>query len=234
MKIEIKCQIVTGQYQSADSNAQLMIRNLFGRNAEYRYEIYFHWYNLIHELGHAIMMFNNPARPHPAEEEQLVNDFAVAYWRHYGETDKLRDLEDAVTDTLSKFPALTDGDYLEYTKNHWGEDILRTFEGYGWFQFSSVQKALRRDLKLDQALCMLSPFPLIPQEKRILRYAVDGSMAQNVVAEAIHILRSWGISLPQQIPVSLCGDVNCHMFCCEDYDLIRNQVMQSKGETNDK
>lgn len=54
-------------------------------NAEYNYELYFHWYNLIHELGHIIIMFNSVSHPHPAAEEQLVNNFAVACWQHYGE-----------------------------------------------------------------------------------------------------------------------------------------------------
>lgn len=121
MNQSCNCKIITGQYSTAGDIGQQMIQALFGKDAQYRYELYFHWYNLIHELGHAIMMFNNPARPHPAEEEQLVNDFAVAYWRQYGETAKLRQLEELVTQTLTKFPALTDGDYLEFTKAHWGE-----------------------------------------------------------------------------------------------------------------
>ena len=64
-------KIVTGQYQKAPLEQKKVIQELFGENAEYDYEIYFHWYNVIHELGHAIMMFNSSSRPHPAEEEQL-------------------------------------------------------------------------------------------------------------------------------------------------------------------
>lgn len=67
MNQSCNCKIITGQYSTAGDIGQQMIQALFGKDAQYRYELYFHWYNLIHELGHAIMMFNNPARPHPAE-----------------------------------------------------------------------------------------------------------------------------------------------------------------------
>lgn len=231
---DVSCKIITGQYPKSDEQSQKFLEYLFGPKAEYRYELYFHWYNLIHELGHGIMMFNNPASPHPAVEEQMVNDFAVAYWRQYGEAEKLWELEELVTQTLAKFPALTDGDYLEYTKAHWGEKIFQTFEGYGWFQFSSVQRALSRNMSLEQALRNLCPFSSIPQEKRILQFDVNESMAQTVVADVIGILRQWGVKLPEEIPVEFCGDVNCHMFYCEDYDRVRKEVMESNGETNDE
>lgn len=47
---KIQFEIVSGQYQTADLEEKQMIRELMGDNAEYDYEIYFHWYNIIHEL----------------------------------------------------------------------------------------------------------------------------------------------------------------------------------------
>ena len=55
---DYRIKIVTGQYQKAPAEQKQMIQELFGEEAEYKYEIYFHWYNVLHELGHAIMMFN--------------------------------------------------------------------------------------------------------------------------------------------------------------------------------
>lgn len=216
--------IITGQYRAADAVQQAMIQSLFGENAEYRYEVYFHWYNVIHELGHAIMMFNQPERPHPAQEEQLVNDFAVAYWRHYGEEDKLRELSGIVEDALSRLAAPSQDGHLEYAEKNWGTDAFITFESYGWFQFSCVQSALSGHMSLEQALARMSPFPVIHQESMTLPYAVNEGIAQSVVTEAIRILTSWGITLPQQIPVSFCDDVNCHMLAADHYDQIRRQL----------
>ena len=218
MVTDIRCKIITGRYPKMDEESQEFLEYLFGANAEYRYELYFHWYNLIHELGHAIMACNNPERPHPAEEEQLVNDFAVAYWRQYGESAKLRQLEELVTQTLTKVPALTDGEYLEFTKVHWGEDVFKTFEGYGWFQFSSVQKSLSRKRTLEEALGRLCPGMLVHQDKRILSYEICEELAESVVSDAIGILRKWGVHLPERIPVVLTDDVNCHMFYWLDAD----------------
>ena len=89
---EYQMTVLTGNYQDASIEQKQMLQELFGENAEYCYELYFHWYNMIHELGHAIMMFYSPARPHAAEEEQLVNNFAYAYWKQHGEQDKLKEL----------------------------------------------------------------------------------------------------------------------------------------------
>lgn len=83
---DYRVSILTGDYEQAPQEQKKMIQELFGENAEYNYELYFHWYNVIHELGHFIMMYNSPSRPHHAEEEQLVNNFAYAYWKHYGDT----------------------------------------------------------------------------------------------------------------------------------------------------
>lgn len=97
---DYKVKIVTGDYHLASKEQHEMLENLLGAEAEYKYEIYFHWYNVIHELGHAIMMFNCAERPHPAEEEQMVNNFAYAYWSHYGEPKKIEKLREIVNNTL--------------------------------------------------------------------------------------------------------------------------------------
>lgn len=51
---EYKVEITTGQYVTAPLEQQLMIRHLLGEDVENHFDIYFHWYNMIHELGHAI------------------------------------------------------------------------------------------------------------------------------------------------------------------------------------
>ena len=137
---DYRIRIVTGQYQKAPLEQKKMIQELFGEEAEYHYEIYFHWYNVLHELGHAIMMFNASSRPHPAEEEQLVNNFAYAYWKHYGEQKKLKTLSFIVDETICKFTIPTNGneDYMAYAKRVWGTEELYSFNNYGWFQYAEA------------------------------------------------------------------------------------------------
>jgi len=217
---DYRIKIITGQFSQAPEDQQQMIRELLGDDAEYRYELYFHWYNVIHELGHAVMMFNSPSRPHPAEEEQLVNNFAVAYWRHYGEAEKLAELSRLVDETLGKLivPARDGEDHLAYAKRVWESDEFFSFNNYGWFQFSGVKVAIAREESLAQALAAMGVGEIVPQDAQTLCYAVCEQMPGQVVADAVQRIKSWGAALPEDIAVVFCDDVNRHMCQAENIE----------------
>ena len=218
---DYRVKLVTGQYQKAPAEQKMMIRELFGEDAESSYEIYFHWYNVLHELGHAIMMFNASSRPHPAEEEQLVNNFAYAYWKHYGEQEKLKDLCTLVEDTLRKFSVPTAGNesYMDYAKNMWGTEAFSSFNNYGWFQFSSVQAAITGGHNLEQALERMCSAKVSPKKADILEYEICDQMAAQVLADAVRLMKAWGVLLPEAHEIVFCDDVNCHMCVVENrYD----------------
>ena len=77
--------VVTARYNSGtdEQNAEVVLA-LGDENTEEDFEIYFQWYNVIHEMGHGLIRYNSDKKFGNAEEEQLVNDFAVAYWMMYG------------------------------------------------------------------------------------------------------------------------------------------------------
>lgn len=210
---EYKVEITTGQYVTAPLEQQLMIRHLLGENVEYHFEIYFHWYNMIHELGHAIFEYNCPNRLHPADEEQLVNQFAIAYWRHYGEIEKLESLCSIVHDSLRKFVVPTDNakDHLSYAKEHWGTEELYDFNNYGWFQFSCVEYSISQHLSLEQALSDMGLTQVQRQQRVLFQYNVDEMMPYKVIEDAKKALCCWGIKLPTEIDVVLSDDPNRHM-----------------------
>lgn len=147
---EYKVEITTGQYITAPLEHKLMIQNLLGKNVEYNFEIYFHWYNIIHELDHAVFEYNCSNRPHPIDEEQFVNNFAIAYWRHYGEIEKLETVCSIVHESLSRFvvPAQNNINHLVYGKEQWGKEEFYNFNNYGWFQFSCVQNSISQQISL--------------------------------------------------------------------------------------
>ena len=207
-------EIQTGSYQAAPLKQREMLSQLFGENAESKYELYFHWYNLIHELGHCVMMFNSGARPHPAEEEQLVNNFAVAYWRHYGEPGKLDALSALVPSVLSRLvsPVRDGSGYMDYAKDKWGQGEFFTFNNYGWFQFSSVQAAISHPQSLEQALSRMFPFQGHPFRKETLSYPLQEGSASEIIESAVSRLAGNSVILPQKVPVILTEDVNCHKF----------------------
>ena len=215
---DYRIQIVTGHYQKAPPEQKQMIRELFGENAEYNYELYFHWYNVLHELGHAIMMFNASSRPHPAEEEQLVNNFAYAYWRYYGEQKKLNELCSIVDETILKFTAPTHNNesYMDYAKNMWGTEELSTFNNYGWFQFSSVQAAITEAPNLEQALNRMCSAKVSPKKAETMKYEICDQMAANVLTDAVRLMKDWGVLLPEDSKIVLSDDINCHMCQVEN------------------
>lgn len=219
-----RIKILTGQYQKAPSEQRKMIQKLFGEQAEYHYEIYFHWYNVLHELGHAIMMFHASSRPHPAEEEQLVNHFAYAYWKHYGEQTKLEELRALVDKTVHKFtnPTHNNECYMDYAKRVWGTEELSSFNNYGWFQFSSVQAAISGAPSLEQVLNTMCSATILPQKAETLKYEICDHTAAQVLADAVRLMEDWGIRLPEHNEVVFCDDINCQM--CRAENLLDGRV----------
>ena len=215
---DYRIRIITGHYQKSSLEQKQMLQKLFGELAEYNYEIYFHWYNVIHELGHAIMMFNSPSRPHPVDEEQMVNNFAYAYWQHYGEPKKLKELCSIVDETIQKFsiPAQNNESYIEYAKDKWGKEELFTFNNYGWFQFSSVRAAIAKASTLEQALSQMCSVKVVPVKTETMNYEICDQMAAQIIADAVRNLKDWGVLLPEDIKIVFCDDVNCHM-CQAEY-----------------
>lgn len=210
---EYRMEIVSGQYAEASAQQQDMIGRLFGKNAEYKYEIYFHWYNLMQELGHAVMMFHALSRPHPAEEEQLVNHFAVSYWRQYGEPEKMKTLRALVEETLPKFrdPTQNTASYMEYAKRVWGQEEFYNFNNYGWFQFQCVKNAILQNEDLGKVLYRMTSLGLQLPERKVFSYDVDATMAFRVVEDAAAMLNCCGITLPRQIQVMPSNDLNVQM-----------------------
>ncbi len=215
---DYRVKIVTGKYQKAPLEQQKMIQELLGEEAEYNYEIYFHWYNVLHELGHAIMVFNASSIPHPAEEEQLVNNFAYAYWKHYGEQKKLKALCAIVDETIRKFtiPTYNNECYMDYAKRMWETDELFSFNNYGWFQFSSVQAAIMEASNLEQVLNVMCSAKVSPQKVEILQYEIGDQTSLQVLADAVRLMKDWGVLLPESNEIVFCDDVNCHMCQVEN------------------
>lgn len=178
----------------------------------WKYKICFHWHNVIHELGHAIFHFN----PHEAladvEEEPLVNDFAVAYWTHYGEEAKLNALRGIVQAGLARFePSAPAGvHYMTYARENWGKPGFFSFNNYGWFQFNCVLHSLQNPKPLEAALSKMTDNPITPQPRECLCYDIDvEDVALQIVRDATQVVRRWGVTLPA-LPHLLVNDPYRH------------------------
>lgn len=197
--------IVTARYAGTEEYKQF-IDKTFGTNAEERYRNYFQWYNVVHELTHGLISYNsnmsisdrmmkNSQAPHL--EEIVVNDFAVAYWKKYGEPERIQMLKETVDYILSNLPDPTEGKmtYEEYGKKIMTGDSEPIFEEYGWFQFTCVKHALESDLTLEEAYKKLGLAKEVIFDDEKLSYAsIDEEVSDKVINDTVSKFKKWGLN----------------------------------------
>jgi hypothetical protein len=207
-------EIITGRYGMGTSEQNEVVDTILGEKyAKERFEIYFHWYNILHELGHSIMFFNTDVRPHMVNEEQIVNDFAVAYWLYYGEDEKINSLNEIISYALAhlKCPAPTGVTHIEYAHEKWGTQDFNTFNDYGWFQFNCVKDSLRERKNLASVLTQMGIKNIQVQPQKTIIYSViNEDTAIKVIEDAVPTMLKWGVILPEAY-VIFDNDPNRHM-----------------------
>lgn len=213
-------EIITGRYGVGTPEQNQVVDSILGGiYARERFEIYFHWYNILHELGHSIIYFYTDERPHPVNEEQLVNDFAVAYWLTYGENEKLKFLDEIITYALAhlKCPAPSGVTHITYAYEKWGTDELFNFNNYGWFQFNCVKESLLKRRDLPTVLIQMGLKNIQIQPRETYTYPlINENMARQVIKDAVSTMQKWGVELPEAY-ITFDNDPNRHM--CNIIDL---------------
>ena len=206
-------EIIAGLYGKGMPEQNELVDRILGKgNAAERFALYFHWYNLIHELGHGVMWFYSEPRPHPVDEEVLLNQFAVAYWKQYGEAAKLKALEETLAYALRQYdrPACENVSAEDYAKENWGKETLYNFNNYGWFQMSCVADTIRNPVCLRDVLVKMGVNGVAKQPEKLLCYELGTDTSAGIVQDAGTILREWGIALPD-VRVTFDDDPNRHM-----------------------
>ena len=193
--------ICTGRYNSSSGKDNNIVEEIFGReDAKERYELYFQWFNVIHELGHGIIRATDMKNMKGAEEEQLVNDFAVAYWRYYGEKEKFEEFESIVNYACNylKNPTNEELTYMEYGKKYWGKSDFYNFKNYGYFQFNSNKSSLQNNKTLEQVLKEMGVEEFEITEQVTLEYPeITEEVSRKIVQDAVLKFREWGINYPE-------------------------------------
>lgn len=187
-----------GKWSETDNNN---VETALGReNTEGRFLTYFQWYNVVHELGHGILRYNSNIKLSGAEEEQLVNDFAVAYWLYYGEESKINELKDIVEYASNNIKSSAEEGitYMEFAEKNWNKLSFNTFNNYGWFQFSSVKESLKNGKELKDVLkdMGIENYNLIDSKK--LEYPIiDEEVSTQIINDAINNFHEWGLKFPK-------------------------------------
>lgn len=173
------------------------------------YRLYFYWFNVAHEMAHVLIAKYGAETLSPGsawQEEQAVNDFAAAYWRHRGQGDRLRRLGKLVEGALSRMvdpvppgqsaEAFFDQNYLQLAQNP---------QHYGFFQFSFVQAALGKQMDLYTALhTLICPDAVLATPQQRLQYfEIDDQLPAAIIQDLRDCLKPFGVLLP---PVAVRAD----------------------------
>ena len=196
--------VTTARWTTWDEeNTNNVVTAMGEENTEERFRLYFQYYNVIHELGHGIMRYNSKLDIDIADEEQLVNDFAVAYWNYYGEPEKMEELYDIVTYAVDHVGDNTANgvDYMELAREnstHSGfNNSFFNFNDYGWFQFSSVKHSIEQNKSLDEVLREMGIENFELTEQRLLIHTMtDESESTAIIDEAVQNFNEWGLKFP--------------------------------------
>ena len=220
--------IVNGLYGQGTQVQNAMVHALLGGElARDRFELYFQWYNTIHELGHLITIHhgtydrnNMEATRHFVDEEILANSFAVAFWMNFGELEKIYILEEKVDYVLGKLPSPVENmphlDFMRGAVDAGRFEEVFTFEIYGWFQLNVVRDILLERDSLDLALILaemtgmnnIQVQPPSPNQ-RLVYPTLGVDVVPQIVADAIYTLRNLGVSVPDAY-ISFSTDPNEH------------------------
>ncbi len=187
-----------------EENTKNVVTAMGEENTEERFRLYFQYYNVVHEMGHGLLRYNDGVKLSIADEEQLVNDFAVAYWNYYGEPEKLDELYDIVTYAVENVGDNYENgvDYLEHGREHsngkkFDRDFFN-FNDYGWFQFSSVKHSIEQNKPLEDVLKEMGFTNFTLTEKVVLKHQMnDEKDSTAVINEAVENFNEWGLYFPE-------------------------------------
>lgn len=218
--------ITTARYGAGtEIDNQNVITALGTENTEENFNLYFQWYNVVHELGHGMITFNGERNLTTIEdninnefdivkfldehgenttwnvyEEQLVNDFALAYWMYMGEDEKIQQLETLVNHAVEHIQSdVKDGqNYIDFAMENWNKSSFDTFNNYGWFQYSCVQNSLKNRKTLDVVLKEMgaTDFDLSKFDKK--QYGeINEETSKQIVQDAVENFRQAGLKFPK-------------------------------------
>ena len=149
--------IMSGKFETGSEEQKMGYAMLFGQeNIQYKFDLYFHWYNLVHEVGHCVVEACGKQMS-PLMEEMFVNEFAVGYYRFVGDDERLSDLQAMLQASVDNMPSpVPEGEsFEEYYSRIWGTDELMSVMVYGYLQLNSVLMALKKDKPFGEILAEL-------------------------------------------------------------------------------
>ncbi|MBD5522852.1 MAG: hypothetical protein HDR04_00235 [Lachnospiraceae bacterium] len=210
--------IYSGQFEKGTQEQQAVFSQLLGsQNVQYKFDLYFHWYNIIHEYGHCLCEHYN-SNIIGLKQEFLVNRFAVSIWQYAGYEQELNDLKKMINETLQRMkdPVPDHMSFTEYYEQIWGTEELMQVPIYGYFQFKSVQMALENKEDLETVLTEMGIRKGIGNPSRTnKKYQITADTAKEVLHDIRYLLDGLGIEQPP-VDVELVDDPSIQCANCID------------------
>lgn len=210
--------IYTGQFEKGTQEQQEVFIRLFGtENVRYKFDFYFHWYNIVHEYGHCLCNYYESDIV-GLKQELLVNRFAVSFWRYAGYEKELKSLKKMLNEILQKMknPVPDHMSFIEYYEQIWETDRIMEVSIYGYFQFKSVQKALE---DRNELAAILREMGIHKEINKSLfshkKYSISAETAKEVLNDLQHLLDNLGIEQPI-VELELVDDPSIH--CVKYFD----------------
>ena len=208
----MRYRIKTGQFEKGTQAQQTAFVQLFGaENIQFKFDFYFHWYNIIHEYGHCLCSYYD-ASIQDLKQEFLVNRFAVSIWRYAGYEKELESLQKMLVETVQKMknPVPEEMSFTAYYEQLWGTDAIMKVPIYGYFQFKSVLMALEDREELASVLAEMGIHKEIcdrcPLHKN---YAISAQTAKEALNDIRQLLDRLGIEQPM-VEIELVDDPSMH------------------------
>lgn len=212
----MKYKILTGKYGNGTDLQNKNYKYFLGEvNTKELFNLYFQWYNVIHKIGH-ILIEDEGLTLSPADEEQLVNDFAIAYWRAVDGQNNIGKIQSIVKDVLERVPSpIPNGEhYLEYFRENW-EKFNITIETYMFFQILCVDNALQSNKDINNVLKEMGYINLKKVNFRRRKYDMTPMVAIDVVEDCKNNIEELGIKLPE-IEVEVVNNPDIQYCKCID------------------
>jgi len=213
--------IITGRYGQGTVEENKMVSSILGGEKDQeRFNVYFNWYNTVHEVGHIVSWLigndfsSNGSNPDFLKEEQFANAFAVAFWRRYGDEETFNELRELVPFVVENFerPVAENEDVSDFFSLMEVGEIEPNFNNYGWCQFSLVDQELKKEVDFEKLLidCGLT-FTRAPSLTTLEFESISEKDISKILKAVFVVLAEWGISIPRHIYHALSNNPNHHM-----------------------
>lgn len=194
----MKYKIISGKYETGNEEQQMGYKMLFGEdNIQYKFDLYFHWYNLVHEMGHCLVE-KYGLKLSPVQEEMYVNELAVAYYRYVGDVDRLEELRAMLITVLNHMPSpVPEGEtFTSFFESIWGTELLMNVMTYGYFQLNSVLEAMKTGREFAEVISELDVTISVDDVKEC-KEEITSDNAEKFLAAAIENVNECGLDVPE-------------------------------------